>query len=65
MRNNYAQRVPPAPVHSSSDPDALENLILEVAYDDGFVAYLNGVEVARSETMEDARALLPPTTRPR
>jgi len=35
------------------DPKQAGNLILEVAYDDGFVAYLNGVEVARSETMED------------
>lgn len=31
----------------------LENLVFEVEYDDGFVAYLNGVEIARSETMED------------
>ena len=35
------------------DPQQPGNLIMEVAYDDGFVAYLNGVEVARSETMED------------
>ena len=36
------------------DPSQIGNLILEVAYDDGFVAYLNGTEVARSETMEDS-----------
>lgn len=36
------------------DPADFENLILEVGYDDGFVAYLNGVEVGRSATMEDA-----------
>ncbi|MCH8193041.1 MAG: DUF1800 family protein [Planctomycetes bacterium] len=35
------------------DPDQFENLLLEVRYDDGYVAYLNGTEVARSETMED------------
>ncbi len=29
------------------DPGAYENLFLRVRYDDGFVAYLNGVEVAR------------------
>jgi hypothetical protein len=29
------------------DPASLNRLTLEVAYDDGFVAYLNGVEVAR------------------
>ena len=33
--------------------DAIENLILSVEYDDGFVAYINGVEVTRSESMED------------
>ena len=36
-----------------TDPAQLDNLILEVAYDDGFVAYVNGMEVARSETMEN------------
>ena len=36
-----------------SDPDAIDNLILEVSYDDGFIAYLNGQEIARSESMED------------
>jgi hypothetical protein len=36
-----------------TDPSAFENLILEIAYDDGYVAYLNGVEVGRSENMED------------
>jgi uncharacterized protein (DUF1800 family) len=36
-----------------ADPAGIENLMLSVDYDDGFVAYLNGVEVARSETMRD------------
>jgi uncharacterized protein (DUF1800 family) len=34
------------------DPAQLENPILEIAYDDGFVAYLNGDEIARSANME-------------
>ena len=38
------------------DPDQLENPILEIAYDDGFVAYLNGDEIARSANMESLGA---------
>jgi hypothetical protein len=34
------------------DPSQFENLILEIFYDDGFVAYLNGDEIARSANME-------------
>ncbi|MHC4169688.1 MAG: DUF1800 family protein, partial [Planctomycetota bacterium] len=30
------------------DPDQLENPVLEIAYDDSFVAYLNGDEIGRS-----------------
>lgn len=37
---------------SVADPAALESLVLEIDYDDGFVAYLNGVEVARSDSMD-------------
>jgi hypothetical protein len=33
------------------DPDSQSSLVLEVNYDDGYVAYINGVEVARSVTM--------------
>lgn len=29
-----------------NDPDSLETLVLRVKYDDGFIAYLNGVKVA-------------------
>ncbi|MBI4603261.1 MAG: hypothetical protein HY721_15010 [Planctomycetes bacterium] len=50
MQNGYASifcrrvfRVP--------DPGALDDLTLRITYDDGFVAYLNGVEVARSPNM--------------
>jgi Protein of unknown function (DUF1800) len=39
-----------------NDSSDFANLILEVAYDDGFVAYLNGTEVARSASMEDTGA---------
>jgi hypothetical protein len=35
------------------DPRALRTLVLEMGYDDGFVAYLNGVEVARSASMAE------------
>lgn len=30
-----------------SDPDAIDALVLDMTYDDGFVAYINGVEVVR------------------
>ena len=33
------------------DPAQIENMILEMAYDDGYVAYFNGVEIARSANM--------------
>ncbi|NLF32651.1 MAG: tandem-95 repeat protein, partial [Planctomycetes bacterium] len=33
------------------DPAAVMNLALDIAYDDAFVAYINGVEVARSASM--------------
>lgn len=34
-------------VFNVADAEAIENLVLRIDYDDGFVAYLNGVEVAR------------------
>ena len=36
-----------------NDPQQFDNLILEIAYDDGYVAYLNGYEVGRSANMEN------------
>jgi hypothetical protein len=36
------------------DGVAPDRLLLTVGYDDGFVAYLNGQEIARSESMADA-----------
>lgn len=50
MRNQYPS-VYLRRAFSIPDPTALQNLILAVDYDDGFVAYLNGVEVARSRSM--------------
>ncbi len=50
MRNGYltvyARREFPTPADSD-----LSGLLLSIDYDDGFVAYLNGTEIARSETM--------------
>jgi len=37
-------------------PADVEDLLLGVRYDDGFVAYVNGIEVGRSRTMEGAGA---------
>ena len=42
----YARRA-----FSVADPEALAELELGIRYDDGFVAYLNGAEVARSPSM--------------
>lgn len=36
-----------------ADSVTIEQLLLDVDYDDGFVAYLNGVEVARSSNVAD------------
>jgi hypothetical protein len=38
---------------SIPNPEQLENLILSVDYDDGFIAYVNGTEVARSTSMQN------------
>jgi hypothetical protein len=35
-------------------PDNYEDVVLELTYDDGYVAYLNGHEIGRSANMEDA-----------
>lgn len=37
----------------SITPGDFDDLVLEIDYDDGFVAYLNGVEIARSSTMSN------------
>lgn len=39
---------------SVADPSALEGFGLRINYDDGYVAYLNGVEISRSPNMNDA-----------
>ncbi len=51
MRNSYTS-VYLRHRFTVDDPTQYAGLILEVGYDDGFVAYLNGTEVARSDTME-------------
>ncbi|HNQ91155.1 MAG TPA: DUF1800 family protein [Verrucomicrobiota bacterium] len=53
MRNQYASVYLRRPF-TVDDPADLEDLLLAVDYDDGFVAYLNGTEVARSASMADA-----------
>ena len=50
MRGNYVT-VYMRRAFSISDPASVVGLRLGVQYDDGFVAYLNGVEVARSASM--------------
>jgi hypothetical protein len=50
MRNRYLSVYLRRPF-MVADPAALEGWLLSVDYDDGFVAYLNGVEVARSASM--------------
>ena len=39
-----------------ADPTTVESLILDIEYDDGYVAYLNGSEVASGNMRPDARA---------
>lgn len=53
MQGNYAS-VYMRREFSIADPNAIQNLIFEMAYDDGFVAYLNGVEIGRSESMDNS-----------
>jgi len=52
MRNSYGS-IYLRREFTLEDRESWEGLLLSVAYDDGFVAYLNGVEVARSETLEN------------
>lgn len=52
MRNGYAS-VYLRNTFTVSAEDDLDGLLLSVAYDDGFVAYLNGTEIARSQSMQD------------
>ena len=47
MRNLYFS-VFTRKIFELDDPQSVERLALEIDYDDGFVAYLNGVEIARA-----------------
>ncbi len=51
MRNRYVS-VYLRREFTITDPGDASDLLLSVDYDDGFVAYLNGTEIARSETMQ-------------
>ena len=42
-----------------ANPAAIANLLLEIDFDDGFIAYLNGTEVARSDSLADAGVEVP------
>ena len=53
MRNRYTS-VYLRREFTVDDPLDVSQLTLSAHYDDGFVAYINGVEVARSGSMEDA-----------
>jgi hypothetical protein len=53
MQNNYASFFC-RKVFSVLDPAGVERLVLRIDYDDGFIAYLNGVEAARSANMGPA-----------
>jgi len=50
MRNRYTS-VYLRHTFTIGDPYEMDNLMLHVEYDDGFIAYLNGEEIGRSETM--------------
>jgi hypothetical protein len=45
-----------------NNPDVLTQLILKAKYDDGFVAWLNGVEVFRTPTIQSAAGMEVPYT---
>lgn len=52
MRNGYLSVY--ARRHFQWDPETpIDGVVLDVAYDDGYVAYLNGEEIARSRSMRD------------
>lgn len=54
----YTRIVFPASLAQASDTAALQ---LSIDYDDGFVAYINGVEVARSTNLQNPNTFVPRT----
>ena len=50
MRNRYTS-IYLRHTFTIGDPYEMDNLMLHVEYDDGFIAYLNGQEIGRSDTM--------------
>lgn len=53
MRRNYGS-VYLRKSFTMDSPEDLKDLVFAIDYDDGYVAYINGVEIARSRTMEMA-----------
>ncbi len=58
MRNNYVS-VYLRREFTLDDPMSVENLIFTAIYDDGIVVYVNGQEIGRSESMDDADGQIP------
>lgn len=50
MNGNYSSVYVRLPF-TVTDPSAIKNLVMNINFDDGFVAYLNGSEVARSNVV--------------
>jgi len=57
MRNNYVS-IYMRHKFSVLDPDQVQSLTLEIDYDDGFIAYLNGTEVAQRNISDDDGPIL-------
>ncbi|MCZ6792989.1 MAG: DUF1800 family protein [Planctomycetota bacterium] len=53
MRGNYMTVYLRREFTVNNPREDFDNLLFEVAYDDGYVAYLNGIEISRSDNMED------------
>ena len=48
-------------VFAVEDPAEIDNLVLSVVFDDGFIAYLNGVEIGRANAPGAPGAFVPAT----
>ncbi|HAK94749.1 MAG TPA: hypothetical protein DCM87_07025 [Planctomycetes bacterium] len=48
-------------IFTVDDPAEIENLVLSIVFDDGFIAYLNGVEIARSDAPGEPGTIAPAT----
>lgn len=52
MRRNYSS-VYLRKTFTLDSPEELKNLVFAINYDDGYVAYINGIEIARSSNMQE------------